>query len=159
MTPLEAQVREAIAILRDGTDYERLHVVAILEDGLAASAPAGEVDAEYELRKHWWLGHGHTQVYGDDGEMQCYECMPFGMWDWRREPLEKCRATFHAVLASRSAAPAGEREAVLCAECGHPGDWHTGSFTACNHPEYGCSCNGWNPASPSPGAAREEERR
>ena len=57
VSPLEAQVREAIAILRDGTDYERLHVVGILEDGLAAGAGereaerTGLIDAAYD----WWV--------------------------------------------------------------------------------------------------------
>jgi hypothetical protein len=29
------------------------------------------IDAEAELRRWWWLGHGCTSMYGDDGEMQC----------------------------------------------------------------------------------------
>ena len=33
---LRGQVAEAVAILANGTDYEKLHAVAILEDGLAA---------------------------------------------------------------------------------------------------------------------------
>lgn len=45
MTPLEAQVREAIAIIEGGTDYERAHVVGILRNGLAASTPAAQGDA------------------------------------------------------------------------------------------------------------------
>lgn len=36
--PLVAQVREALAIIEGGTDYERLHVASILRNGLAAEA-------------------------------------------------------------------------------------------------------------------------
>lgn len=37
---LSAQVHEAIAILEDGTPYERLHVAGILRAGLAGATPA-----------------------------------------------------------------------------------------------------------------------
>lgn len=33
-SPLEAQVQEALSILESGTDYEKLHVIAILQNGL-----------------------------------------------------------------------------------------------------------------------------
>ena len=44
---------------------------------------------EQQLREHLWLGHGHEGQYGDDGEMQCAACLPFGMHDYKREPIEK----------------------------------------------------------------------
>jgi hypothetical protein len=46
-----------------------------------------ELDAETEkiLRAYLWLGHGHSGVYGDDGEMQCAQCRP--VWDYKRAPL------------------------------------------------------------------------
>jgi hypothetical protein len=43
---------------------------------------------EQKYRARLWLGHGHLGVYGDDGEMQCSECAPFGAWDYKRDPLE-----------------------------------------------------------------------
>lgn len=43
---------------------------------------------ERAYRQELWLGHGHQGIYGDDGEMQCAECMPFGCWDYKRDPLE-----------------------------------------------------------------------
>lgn len=43
---------------------------------------------ESSLRRFLWLNHGHTGMYGDDGEMQCGECVPFGAWDYKREPLD-----------------------------------------------------------------------
>lgn len=29
-------------------------------------------EIEIALRREWWLGHGHTGMYGDDGEMQLH---------------------------------------------------------------------------------------
>ena len=54
-------------------------------------------EAEKALREHLWLSHGHRGIYGDDGEMQCGECGPFGMYDYKREPLEK--VVFTAIAA------------------------------------------------------------
>lgn len=69
-----------------------------------ASSPVVD-DLEMELRQFMWLGHGHTGQYGDDGEMQCVQCAPFGMCDYKREPLSKVRETFRAVQLSRIASP------------------------------------------------------
>lgn len=42
------------------------------------------------LRKMLWLNHGHTGMYGDDGEMQCSECLhEYGFYDWKRTPVEE----------------------------------------------------------------------
>ena len=39
------------------------------------------------LRRMLWLNHGHSGQYGDDGEMQCAECLhEYGFWDWKRTP-------------------------------------------------------------------------
>ena len=44
----------------------------------------------YILRKMLWLGHGHTGMYGDDGEMQCSECLcEYGFYDWKRTDIEE----------------------------------------------------------------------
>lgn len=40
-------------------------------------------DLEMNNRYHYWAGHGHEGIYGDDGEMQCVEC---GV-DYKRDPL------------------------------------------------------------------------
>jgi len=43
-----------------------------------------------QLRKWMWLNHGHTGQYGDDGEMQCYECeRQYGFYDWKRTPIDE----------------------------------------------------------------------
>lgn len=40
--------------------------------------------AERRLREHLWISHGHTALYGDDGEMQCPTCCA----DYLRDPIE-----------------------------------------------------------------------
>lgn len=55
-------------------------------------------DIEHKYRITMWLNHGHTQLYGDDGEMQCYQCQ---LWDYKREPIEKLEQ--QACLAKVSA--------------------------------------------------------
>lgn len=42
------------------------------------------MDEIKELRKLLWLCHGHSVLYGDDGEMQCGECMI----DFKRHSIE-----------------------------------------------------------------------
>lgn len=62
-------------------------------------------EIELELRRMMWLGHGHAGMYGDDGEMQCMECQPYGVVDYRNEPLDKVRETFRAVQMERMMKP------------------------------------------------------
>jgi len=43
---------------------------------------------EQIFRGMLWMGHGHTGMYGDDGEMQCGECFQqYGFFDWKRTPI------------------------------------------------------------------------
>jgi len=49
------------------------------------------------LRSHLWLGHGHTGQYGDDGEMQCAACIPYGQYDYRRASFTELFKTLDAV--------------------------------------------------------------
>lgn len=46
------------------------------------------VELESKYRRRLWLNHGHTSLYGDDGEMQCAKCMA----DFKRESLEALEA-------------------------------------------------------------------
>ena len=47
------------------------------------------------LRKLLWMNHGHTGIYGDDGEMQCSECFrKFGFFDWKRTPIKEIQERF-----------------------------------------------------------------
>lgn len=45
------------------------------------------------LRTELWMRHGHSgaALYGDDGEMQCHECL----LDFRREPVSKLIHRLH----------------------------------------------------------------
>lgn len=59
-----------------------------LADDHSAVARLESYDAmrerEQSLRRELWLSHGHTGIYGDDGEMQCGEC---GI-DYKRDSVE-----------------------------------------------------------------------
>ena len=60
----------------------------------------GMEELEQKYRKELWLNHGHHGLYGDDGEMQCIECHPYGATDYKRDPLDKIEhATFRARMA------------------------------------------------------------
>jgi len=66
-------------------DYERYLIGS--EHPQRIVALAREI---FTLRKMLWLNHGHKGMYGDDGEMQCSECMhELGFWDWKRTPIEE----------------------------------------------------------------------
>lgn len=43
-----------------------------------------------KLRELLWLNHGHNGLYGDDGEMQCNECI----LDFKRLPVEFIEQAF-----------------------------------------------------------------
>ena len=52
------------------------------------------------LRRMLWSSHGHTGMYGDDGEMQCSECMrEFGFFDWKRTPVQEINDLIVTALA------------------------------------------------------------
>ena len=46
-----------------------------------------------KLRSMLWLSHGHKGMYGDDGEMQCGECIhEYGFWDWKRTDIDEIQS-------------------------------------------------------------------
>jgi len=45
-----------------------------------------------QVREFLWLNHGHDGIYGDDGEMQCGQCMPH--WDYKREDIQPLMGIF-----------------------------------------------------------------
>jgi hypothetical protein len=80
--------------------------------------------------------------------------------DWHQEPdfnpgevvrprplIEQVR---HASAEVRAAIgkELNAARAVLCADCGHPKSWHTGSFTACNGTAR-CLCDGFLAPAPT----------
>lgn len=56
---------------------------------------------EDEIRRLKWSSHGHRGIYGDDGEMQCGECAPYGCVDYKREPLDKVDRAYRMALYER----------------------------------------------------------
>lgn len=56
---------------------------------LCLELSAENASFEMEIRQRLWMGHGHTGMYGDDGEMQCSECRKYA--DYKRDPLAKLR--------------------------------------------------------------------
>lgn len=56
---------------------------------------------EMELRREWWINHGHIGLYGDDGEMQCGACRP--PVDFKRAPLDEVRAATFKARMERAA--------------------------------------------------------
>ncbi len=43
-----------------------------------------------KLRELLWRNHGHKGMYGDDGELQCSECIhEYGFYDWRRTDIDE----------------------------------------------------------------------
>lgn len=58
------------------------------------------------LRELLWLNHGHnpSQLYGDDGEMQCEECMhEYGFYDWKRTPVKEIHDRIEAAKIKKLA--------------------------------------------------------
>lgn len=79
------------------------------------------MDAELTLRRLLWLHHGHSRLYGDDGEMQCSEC-PL---DFKRDAVQRIEEVFtrRALLAASSVTPDREyhfQYAGSCYACGTP---------------------------------------
>ena len=74
-----------------------------------AKAEIEKVRAESQAtREILWLGHGHTGVYGDDGEMQCGACLPH--WDYKNRPLSDVAITALNALRDDLAAKTAECE-------------------------------------------------
>jgi cell division protein FtsB len=77
--------------------------VVTLKDG-KEKAP----DLEMRYRRLLWETHFHDGRYGDDGEMQCIECLEFGAIDYKREPLEKIERACREALILRAMKSKGE---------------------------------------------------
>lgn len=74
------------------------------------------------FREALWLSHGHIGQYGDDGEMQCAECLAYGMVDYKREPATDVIAVATKALQDkfaelRTAATRAFREATHADGC------------------------------------------
>ena len=86
-----------------------VEITAILDVALRRAKAEGMEELEQKYRKELWLNHGHHGLYGDDGEMQCIECHPYGATDYKRDPLDKVEhATFRARMARAAQIEEGE---------------------------------------------------
>lgn len=66
-------------------------------------------EIEMKYRTKLFFSHGHRGMYVDDGELQCGECMHYGFYDYKREPLTKIEAGLTKLAWERIAAgTAGE---------------------------------------------------
>jgi hypothetical protein len=94
--------------IRDEWEQYAMERVMQLQATLTA-AQARIAELEKELRKEWCLNHGHsvTDIYGDDGELQCARCMREypGCWDFKRMDINALRehVQFSRLAAARAA--------------------------------------------------------
>ncbi len=80
--------------------HQRIYSQVDMDAALRRAKGEGMEELEQKYRKELWLNHGHHGLYGDDGEMQCIECHPYGATDYKRDPLDKVEhATFRARMA------------------------------------------------------------
>ena len=64
---------------------------------LRNQARAATLEETTILRRLLWLYHGHSNLYGDDGEMQCGEC---GL-DYKRDDIETIEKYFNEMEMKR----------------------------------------------------------
>ena len=89
--------------------HQRIYSQVDMDAALRRAKGEGMEELEQKYRKELWLNHGHHGLYGDDGEMQCIECHPYGATDYKRDPLDKVEhATFRARMARAAQIEEGE---------------------------------------------------
>ena len=89
--------------------HQRIYSQVDMDAALRHAKAEGMEELEQKYRKELWLNHGHHGLYGDDGEMQCIECHPYGATDYKRDPLDKVEhATFRARMARAAQIEEGE---------------------------------------------------
>src|SRR5260221_13517031 len=80
-------------------------VLSVARDAFKAGAASGQAEV-FELRRLLWRRHNPAHfaaLYGDDGEMQCSQCM----LDFKRDPIERIVRVFleQAIAAMRTGDP------------------------------------------------------
>ena len=104
---IEARLLETL--FADDQPRVRLSARETLRAALTEARDLGRAERDKELADHrrdLWLSHGHTGLYGDDGEMQC-SLLPFPC-DFKRDPLP--RLVNHVNAAFRQACDLGRAE-------------------------------------------------
>lgn len=108
-------IKEVIAVARnrswpvpnmrdgDGSLYLSAERWAELQDALEEL-----LVAEQELRKEWWLHHGHDYhaLYGDDGELACNACPA----DFKRQSLDELRKVVFSARMQRASELVGPED-------------------------------------------------
>lgn len=85
-------------------DVNQVAVIAVGQNELTSRRKDAEWQERYDgleqvYRYELWSNHGHTLMYGDDGEMQCAECSPVS--DYKRMPLEQVVQQANAMRLAR----------------------------------------------------------
>lgn len=65
------------------------------------------LDGRY--RYMMWISHGHSGLYGDDGEMQCGLCAKYGCYDYKNALLAEVEAAYQKANLERAALAAKEK--------------------------------------------------
>lgn len=68
----------------------------------------------YRLRTMLWISHGHRGMYGDDGELQCSECIhEYGFWDWKRTSIDEIESKIQKANLKKLAKSEAEKRAKI----------------------------------------------
>ena len=69
-------------------EMSEVYALASQRDDAMSQIEAEKAQEEAKIfRELLWLSHGHTGQYGDDGTMQCIQCMiEYGFYDWKNTP-------------------------------------------------------------------------
>jgi hypothetical protein len=100
------QMSEYLELVRQNTELRNER------DSLLTCLNAAERELE-TARRLLWLRHGHTGLYGDDGEMQCGQCV----LDFKRQPLDEIEANFKR-QALKALAAISEKGVMNCLTAG-----------------------------------------
>jgi hypothetical protein len=120
---VEVKIGDGNYVWLDGFDI--LEFVAYLKNEYnVPNSPASEIDKikgeNAELRKIWWLNHGCSisSLYGDDGELQCSNCMIDFQRDTFEEITDKIWKKNHEIWEKQNKAnvPVEEERVPYCSE-------------------------------------------
>ncbi len=86
-------------IIRLESEIERMLIAERRADEKACKE-INRLEGKY--RYYLWINHGHTGLYGDDGEMQCSD-REHGVLDFKRHPLDLIEEKLQAMNIKRLA--------------------------------------------------------
>lgn len=95
MTHMQELAKEWLENCSDHRGEQILSLAELLEKQLLDARK----EAEEQRDRYWmWSSHGHLELYGDDGEMQCAQC---GV-DYKRAALKKVQIAYYAAHTAES---------------------------------------------------------